>query len=77
MKDIDKLCEKVNQKYNLKQGKIGSIIYHYDASENSIVQVLNQYGGVRQLIYGTDAELIKYLQNILNEKTTLNFWGIY
>ena len=36
-KNVDKLCELVNEKYNLIPNSIGSIEHHYDASENSIV----------------------------------------
>ena len=73
---IDKLCEMVNEKYNLIPNSIGSIEHHSDMSENSIVQILNQYRGVRQLISGDDKTLKKYLQNILEDKIILNFWCI-
>ena len=73
---IDKLCEMVNEKYNLRPNSIGSIEYHLDMTENSIVQILNQYRGVRQLISGDDKTLKKYLQNILEDKIILNFWCI-
>lgn len=75
-KNVSKLCEMVNEKYNLIPNSIGSIEYHYDANENSIVQIMNKNRGVRQLIYGEDKVLIKYLQSILNDKTVLNFWCI-
>lgn len=75
-KTVNKLCELVNEKYNLIPNSIGSIEHHYDASENSIVQILNQYRGVRQLISGDDKTLKKYLQNILEDKIILNFWCI-
>ena len=48
--NVDKLCEMVNEKYNLLSNSIGSIEHHSDMTENSIVQILNQYRGVRQLI---------------------------
>ena len=75
-KNVSKLCEMVNEKYNLIPNSIGSIEHHYDANENSIVQIMNKNRGVRQLIYGEDKVLIKYLQSILNDKTVLNFWCI-
>lgn len=64
-KNVNKLCEMVNEKYNLIPNSIGSIEHHYDANENSIVQIMNKSRGVRQLIYGEDKVLMKYLQNIL------------
>ena len=73
---IDKLCEMVNEKYNLRPNSIGSIEHHSDMTENSIVQILNQYRGARQLISGDDKTLKKYLQNILEDKIILNFWCI-
>lgn len=73
---IDKLCEMVNEKYNLIPNSIGSIEHHSDMTENSIVQILNQYRGVRQLISGDDHTLKKYLKNILEDKIILNFWCI-
>lgn len=75
-KNVSTLCEMVNEKYNLIPNSIGSIEHHYDANENSIVQIMNKNRGVRQLIYGEDKVLIKYLQSILNDKTVLNFWCI-
>ena len=75
-KNVDKLCEMVNEKYNLMSNSIGSIEHHSDMTENSIVQILNQYRGVRQLISGDDNTLKKYLQNILEDKIILNFWCI-
>lgn len=73
---IDKLCEMVNEKYNLIPNSIGSIEHNSDMTENSIVQILNQYRGVRQLISGDDHTLKKYLKNILEDKIILNFWCI-
>ena len=75
-RNVDKLCEMVNEKYNLKQNSIGSIEYHSDSTENSVVQIVNKSRGVRQLIYGEDKVLIKYLQSILDDKTVLNFWCV-
>ena len=74
--NIDRLCDMVNEKYNLLPNSIGSIEHHYDANENSIVQIVNKSRGVRQLIYGEDKVLIKYLQSILDDKTVLNFWCV-
>lgn len=75
-KNVSKLCEMVNEKYNLIPNSIGSIEYHHDATENSIVQIMNKSRGVRQLTYGEDKVLIEYLRSILNDKTVLNFWCI-
>lgn len=75
-KNVDILCKMVNEKYNLLPNTIGSIEYYHDASENSIVQICNKSRGVRQLIYGDDKTLIKYLRNILEDKIVLNFWCI-
>lgn len=72
--NISGLCNMVNEKYNLLPNTIGSIEYYHDASENSIVQICNKSRGVRQLIYGDDKTLIKYLHNILEDKIVLNFW---
>ena len=74
--NLDKLCEMVNEKYGLLPNEIGSIEHHQDSCENSIVQICNKYRGTRQLIYGADPILKKYLQNILADKTILNFWCI-
>ena len=75
-KNVDALCDMVNEKYNLLPNTIGSIEYYHDASENSIVQICNKSRGVRQLIYGEDKVLIRYLRNILEDKIVLNFWCI-
>lgn len=73
---VDDLCNMVNEKYNLLPNTIGSIEYHSDVSESSIVQIMNEHRGVRQLIFGEEKQLKKYLQNILDDKTILNFWSI-
>lgn len=73
--NLDKLCDMVNEKYNLLPNSVGSIEYHSDMTESSIVQIANKNRGVRQLIYGEERELKKYLQNILDDKVILNFWG--
>ena len=70
-RNVDKLCEMVNEKYNLKQNSVGSIEYHNDATENSIVQICNEARGTKQLIYGDNTTLKKYLQNILNDTVAL------
>lgn len=74
--NVDKLCDMVNEKYNLIPNSIGSIEHHSDMTENSIVQIYNKNRGIRQLIYGDDKTLIKYLRNILEDKVVLNFWCI-
>ena len=76
--DVDTLCDLVNSKYNLRPNQIGSIEWHSDTCENAIVQIMNQYRGVRQLITGSEPVLRQYLQNILENKTqlNLNFWII-
>ena len=74
--NIDRLCDMVNEKYNLVPNSIGSIAHHHDMSENSIIQIMNQYRGVKQLITGDDNTLKTYLRNILEDKIILNFWGL-
>ena len=74
--NVDSLCDLVNEKYNLRPNDVGSIEYHCDSCENSIVQIMNKSRGVRQLICGDNPTLKKYLQNILDDKMILNFWGI-
>lgn len=69
--DISSLCDLVNKKYSLKPNDIGSIEYHNDATENSIVQICNEARGTKQLIYGDNTTLKKYLQNILNDTVAL------
>jgi hypothetical protein len=69
--DIDSLCEAVNNKYNLKRNEIGSIEHYSDMSENSIVQIANQYRGHIQLAYGDNKTLVKYLQGILEDRIKL------
>ena len=69
--DISSLCDLVNKKYSLKPNDIGSIEYHNDATENSIVQICNEARGTKQLIDGDNTTLKKYLQNILNDTVAL------
>lgn len=73
---VDKMCEMVNEKYGLLPNQRGSIEYHHDATENSIVQICTVNRGMRQLICGEDKVLLQYLQNILDDKTVLNFWCV-
>ncbi|MBR2493894.1 MAG: hypothetical protein IKB64_10635 [Paludibacteraceae bacterium] len=74
--NIDDLCDMVNEKYNLIPNSIGSIEYHSDMSESSIVQIMNAHRGVRQLVSGGEKELKQYLRSILEDKTILNFWAV-
>lgn len=69
--DVSSLCDLVNKKYSLKPNDIGSIEYHNDTTENSIVQICNEARGTKQLIYGDNTTLKKYLQNILNDTVAL------
>ena len=74
--NVDKLCDLINEKYNLLPSSIGSIEYHSDMCESSIVQICNKARGHRQLISGPEPVLKTYLRNILEDKTILNFWAI-
>ncbi len=74
--NINKLCNLVNEKYNLKPNDVGSIEFHNDMCESAIIQICNQYRGYRQLIYGPEPMLKTYLRNILEDKIILNFWAI-
>lgn len=76
MNKIDLLCNRINDKYNLKRHQVGSIERYQDMYGTSVVQVCNQFGGTRTLIIGDEKVLIKYLQNILDNKTILNFWEV-
>lgn len=76
MNKIDILCDRVNEKYNLRCHQVGSVERYQDMCETSVVQVCNQFGGVRTLLSGDEKTLTKYLQNILEDKTILNFWAI-
>jgi hypothetical protein len=73
---VDTLCDLINEKYNLSPSSIGSIEYHSDMCESSIVQICNNARGHRQLISGPEPILKTYLRNILEDKTILNFWAI-
>lgn len=70
--DIDELCTRVNEKYNLKLNEIGSIEHHSSMSENSIVQINNNARGIIQLASGSDKILASYLIGILNDTIVLN-----
>lgn len=76
MNKINILCDRVNEKYNLRRHQVGSVERYQDMCETSVVQVCNQFGGVRTLLSGDGKTLTKYLQNILDDKTILNFWAI-
>jgi len=76
MNKIDILCDRVNEKYNLRRHQVGSVERYQDMYEISVVQVCNQFGGVRTLLSGDEKILTKYLQNILDNKTILNFWAM-
>lgn len=65
-KNINELCKMINEKYGLKSGDIGSIEHYQDMCENSIVQIMNEHRGTRQLMYGTDKSLNQYLRNLLS-----------
>lgn len=76
MNKIDILCDRVNEKYNLRRHQVGSVERYQDMCETSVVQVCNNFGGVRTLLSGDEKVLTEYLQNILEDKTILNFWAI-
>ena len=69
--DIDTLCQRINEKYNLKHNEIGSIEHYQDMCENSIVQIANEHRGTIQLVYGENKTLIKYLQGVLEDRIEL------
>lgn len=69
--NIEKLCDKVNKKYNLKHNDIGSIEHYQDMCENSIIQIKNEYRGTIQLAYGDDKTLKNYLLGILEDRIKL------
>ena len=76
MNKIDILCDRVNEKYNLRRHQVGSVERYQDMCETSVIQVCNNFGGVRTLLSGDEKTLVEYLQNILDNKTILNFWSI-
>ena len=76
MNKIDILCDRVNEKYNLRRHQVGSVERYQDMYETSVVQISNNFGGVRTLLSGDEKTLTEYLQNILEDKTILNFWAI-
>lgn len=65
--NIEDLCNLINDKYKLKSNDVGSIEYHQDMCENSIVQIMNSARGVRQLICGSETVLRQFLQKILKK----------
>lgn len=76
MNKIDILCDRVNEKYNLRRHQVGSVERYQDMYETSVVQICNNFGGARTLLSGDEKALTEYLQNILEDKTILNFWAI-
>ena len=54
MNKIDILCDRVNEKYNLRCHQVGSVERYQDMCETSVVQVCNQFGGVRTLMSGDE-----------------------
>ena len=76
MNGIDILCDRVNEKYNLRRHQVGSVERYQDMYETSVVQICNNFGGVRTLLSGDEKTLTEYLQNILEDKTILKFWAI-
>lgn len=68
MNKVDMLCERVNNKFGLRNRQIGSVERYTDSSTNSVVQIGNEYGGHTTLITGTDNQLIAYLESVLDGK---------
>lgn len=68
---IDKLCDQVNEKYNIKSRQIGSIERCTDMTTNKIVQICNNAGGYRDLMCGSEKQLTQFLRNILDGKVHL------
>ena len=50
MNKIDILCDRVNEKYNLRRHQVGSVERYQDMCETSVIQVCNNFGGVRTLL---------------------------
>lgn len=74
MNEVDKLCERVNDKFGLRNRQIGSVERYTDMCTNSVVQIGNNSGGYSVLISGTDKQLISYLNAILQDK--FNFYDL-
>lgn len=74
MNKVDMLCERVNNKFGLKNRQIGSVERYTDMSTNSVVQIGNEYGGHIVLITGTDKQLVSYLEAVLQNK--FNFYDL-
>lgn len=64
--NIDYLCDKINEQYNLKSREIGSIEHYSSMTENMIVQIGNDKGGFIPLTSGTDKELLEFLRHLSN-----------
>lgn len=69
---IDDLCDRVNEKYNLRNRQIGSIERYTDMTTNKLVQIGNNFGGYIDLMCGTEKQLEAFLRNILDDKIILN-----
>lgn len=74
MNKVDMLCERVNNKFGLKNRQIGSVERYTDMSTNSVVQIGNNVGGHIVLITGTDKQLVSYLEAVLQNK--FNFYDL-
>ena len=74
MNKVDMLCERVNNKFGLRNRQIGSVERYTDMSTNSVVQIGNNVGGHIVLITGTDKQLVSYLEAVLQNK--FNFYGL-
>ena len=74
MNKVDMLCERVNNKFGLKNRQIGSVERYTDMSTNSVVQIGNNAGGHIVLITGTDKQLVSYLEAVLQNK--FNFYSL-
>lgn len=71
LNNIDHLCKRVNEHYNLKTNEIGCITHYSSMTANMIVQIMNKAGGFKVLMSGTDKDLVKFLMNLLNGYTVL------
>ena len=74
MNKVDMLCERVNNKFGLKNRQIGSVERYTDMCTNSVVQIGNNTGGHIVLITGTDKQLVSYLEAVLQNK--FNFYDL-
>lgn len=71
--NVDKLCDAVNEKFNLKPRQIGSVERVSDMCTNSIVQIGNNYGGFIVLASGDDKTLCNYLKGILSNEINITY----